>query len=84
MSTSSGYHLTSYSTGVEVLFPGEERPSGEDDYTSRFCATVRNEWVYTSSPSTCLQCVGRSRFTFHMLFIFNLMAVTSDEMRMDT
>jgi hypothetical protein len=50
--------------GIGVPFPGTTRPGRRVDHSRLFSAEARNEWGYTSTPSTCLHGVHTDSFTF--------------------
>jgi hypothetical protein len=59
----SGAHAASYSMGTAV-FPGAKRPARRVDHSLPFSAEVNDEWIYTSTPSICLNGVDRESFIF--------------------
>ena len=46
-------HPSSYPLGTGV-FPGVIRPGPEANHPPRSSIEVKNEWIYTSTPSLCL------------------------------
>ena len=52
--TDSGAHPASCPLDSGVYSPGVKRPVGEANHSPPFSAVLKNEWIYTSSPPTCL------------------------------
>jgi len=52
-------------TGIR-FFPGVKQPGHELDHPPPSSAKVKNEWSYTSTPTTCLHGMDKDNFFLQM------------------
>jgi len=66
--TGSGAHQVSYSMSIRVLSPEAKRQGHEVDHSPPFTAEIKYEWICTSAPPICLQCVDNLILTSALFY----------------
>jgi len=64
--TGSQAHHISCLNGYRLCFPLLRQPGRKTDRSNSFNAKIKNDWVYTSTPITCLHDVHEDKFTLHL------------------
>jgi len=52
--------------GTDCVFSRVKRPGRKADHSHSFNAKIKNDWVYTSTPTTYFHDVHEDKFTLHL------------------